>query len=289
MRRLVTSVLLTLLPLLPLVSGCRLGASVVRVEDGRPVEGRWISPDAYASFMEGALAEASGDGPTAEAHYRRALDEDPAAGEAWARLGAVLCTKDRSAADAAFSRARALDPDLGSVWLATAECDLARNDAPKARASAAMAVRTNPTDPEASRALVLALERAGETDAANRVRRAAALYFPAPPSKVEAVDEKHVPPPLSERALLAVRAGNVDDAGTLALRALRAEPGNTDALVAVLAARDLGSKAVSDFSDGIRLPSDRTPLSPLGRDVMRELLSRRAGHAAAAAFGSAAP
>jgi len=69
-----------LLPLL--LGGCRIGSTVVRVDEGRPVPGRWISPSAYASFLEGSLAEASGHLDAAAAHYHRVLDEDPQESEA---------------------------------------------------------------------------------------------------------------------------------------------------------------------------------------------------------------
>jgi type IV secretory pathway VirD2 relaxase len=83
-----------------------------------------------------------------------------------------------------------------------------------------------------------------------------------------------------------VRAGHTDIAEATARRALLAEPGNADALVALLAARDLLGKA--DATELPPLPKERTALSPLGRELMSELLARRAGPAAARAFADAA-
>jgi hypothetical protein len=77
-------------------------------------------------------------------------------------------------------------------------------------------------------------------------------------------------------------------AETTAERALAAEPGNADALVALLVARDLLGKGDAAIS-AEALPSARSSLSPLGRELMSELLERRVGKDAARAFGEAAP
>lgn len=286
------------------LGGCRLGPTVVRVEGGQPVPGRWISPSAYESFLEGSLAEAAGHPDAAAAHYQRVLDEDPAASEAWSRLGAVRCVADRGAADDAFARAQSLDPTLASGWLAAAECELARGEAARARTSAEQALRLAPRDPETTRVLAAVLDRLGDLGGARRLRRAYALFAPAPPEPAAVADldaafvagdedairrsSLRARLPLSQVALRAVRAGRVHLAEKMARRALSAEPGSADALVALLSARDL--LGISD--DGVAIPSlpaDRSLLSPLGRELMGDLLARRVGAAASRLFIDAAP
>jgi hypothetical protein len=89
--------------------------------------------------------------------------------------------------------------------------------------------------------------------------------------------------PLSHVALRAVRAGRTHLAETTAERALAAEPGNADALVALLVARDLLGKGDAAIA-AEALPSARSSLSPLGRELMSELLARRVGTDAARVF-----
>jgi tetratricopeptide (TPR) repeat protein len=285
-----------------LLGGCRLGTTVVRVEDGQPVPGRWISPSAYASFLEGSLAEAAGHPTTAAAHYQRALDEDPAASEAWTRLGAVRCTIDRRGADEAFARARSVEPTLAAAWLAGAECNLARGDTAKAKSDAEQAIRLAPKDPEVTRVLAATLAILGDTEGSRRLLRGYALLStarvePAPVPDLDAAlaagDEEGIRRsglrarvPLSHVALRAVRVGRTHLAETTAERALAAEPGNADALVALLVARDLLGKGDAAIS-AEALPSARSTLSPLGRELMGELLERRVGNAAAKAFAEA--
>ena len=287
-----------------LLGGCRLGAEVMRVEGGQPVPGRWISPSAYASFLEGSLAEAAGHPSAAVIHYQRALDEDPAASEAWTRLGAVQCTSDRRRSDEAFARAVSVEPTLSAAWLASAECHLARGDTAKAKQDAEQALRLSPKDAEVTRVLAATLDRLGDAAGALRLRRGYALLStervePAAAPDLDAAlaagDEDGIRRgslrarvPLSHVALRAVRVGRTHLAETTAERALAAEPGNADALVALLVARDLLGKG-DDAIAAEALPSARSSLSPLGRELMVELLARRGGDTAAKAFAEAAP
>ena len=74
-----------------LASSCGGGSLVERAYDGHVVEGRAIEPEAYAAFLSGALAEASGQGREALAWYERAARVDGRSPEIWARVGAVRC------------------------------------------------------------------------------------------------------------------------------------------------------------------------------------------------------
>jgi tetratricopeptide (TPR) repeat protein len=107
--------------------------SVARVVDGRTIVGREIPAEAYALFLRGAIAEASGQLDEAIAAYeavRRWDDDDP---EIFARIASARCTKDPAdvAARSALARAFALDPAYGPALEARAKCgggadDLAR-------------------------------------------------------------------------------------------------------------------------------------------------------------------
>src|SRR5689334_899395 len=84
--------------------GCR-SENVVRLFDGHEVEGRWVSPEAYAAFATAALEEAQGNRKAAVEAYERAVAEDPDNALAWSRIGALHCTTSRAASEAAFARA----------------------------------------------------------------------------------------------------------------------------------------------------------------------------------------
>jgi len=124
-----------------LVTACASTAPVERAYDGRVLQGRFVEPEAYAAFLRGAIAEASGDGRGAIAAYQAAADLDSGGVEIWTRLGALRCSTDRGdrRADDAFARALALDGHFGPAWEAKATCAAARGDMAGARAAAALA------------------------------------------------------------------------------------------------------------------------------------------------------
>jgi tetratricopeptide (TPR) repeat protein len=149
---------------------------VVRVYDGKIVEGRYVSPDAYAAFLRGVLAEESGDLGTALSAYGEAAAEDEDDPEIFARIGEASCRLDpkNERADRAFARALALDPTYASALAAKSRCSLARGRTDEAadlarRASAqdpknagleALVIRTSATRPDPAmreRAIALTL------------------------------------------------------------------------------------------------------------------------------------
>ncbi len=148
-------------------AGCGSAPLVERAYDGHVVEGRFIEPGAYAAFLQGAIAEASGDLPAALAQYERANRSDGAGPETWARIGAVRCAADARdpRADDAIGHALSIDPNYAGAWTAKARCALARKDEAGA---AAAAHRAAALDPSADGANAL-LARAGEfRDASTR-------------------------------------------------------------------------------------------------------------------------
>jgi hypothetical protein len=89
------------------LAGCGSDPKVVRVYDGRIVEGPYVPSEAYTAYLEGTLAEEAGDLKNAIVHYKRAANADDEDPEVETRLGDAQCRadpKDR-AADEAFARA----------------------------------------------------------------------------------------------------------------------------------------------------------------------------------------
>lgn len=125
---------------------CLGGGAVTRVVSGEVYEGRFISPEAYASVAEGALLEAQGDFAHAERAYRRASELDPGSAELWTRLGALACRARRAGARADFARAEALDDSYAPLARERARCARAEGHAKEALALAERAFSLDPLD-----------------------------------------------------------------------------------------------------------------------------------------------
>jgi tetratricopeptide (TPR) repeat protein len=164
--------LLTTLALL----GCGGESKVVRVYDGRIVEGKYVSPDAYAWFLRGVLAEDGGDLDGAVGAYEQAIKEDDDDAEVWARLGGALCKRNPKdgAVDKAFSRALAVDATYAGALAAKARCELGRGNAAVAAADAQKAAHEDPANVEIE-ALLVRAEARGAGGAASSGERAIAL------------------------------------------------------------------------------------------------------------------
>ena len=101
--------------------------AVTRVVDGRTVEGRFVSPQAYEQFLRGAIAEESGATDEALVAYESVARADPTDPELYARIARVRCARrpDDPLARAAVDRALELDPDYGPAFAARALCSFA--------------------------------------------------------------------------------------------------------------------------------------------------------------------
>ena len=132
--------------LLLLVAACGSEPRVARVYDGKLVEGRFVSPDAYAAFLRGVLAEESGDLKGAASAYAQALDEDEDDAELSARVGEVRCKIDPRdpEVDRAFKRALALDGASASALAAKSRCETLRGRSAEAADLAAKASALDP-------------------------------------------------------------------------------------------------------------------------------------------------
>jgi tetratricopeptide (TPR) repeat protein len=131
-------------------TGCGSEPRVVRVYDGRIVQGRYVSPEAYAAFLRGALAEEAGDLKGAAVAYGQAAGEDDEDPEVFARLGEVRCKLDPKDgnADRAFGRALTLDAGYAGALAAWSRCADARGRSSEALDLARRAVSEDPKNVE---------------------------------------------------------------------------------------------------------------------------------------------
>ena len=138
------------------VTGCASPPRVVRVYDGRIVQGRYVSPEAYAAFLRGALAEEAGDLKAAAVAYGQAAEEDDEDPEVFARLGEVRCKLDPKDgnADRAFGRALTLDASYAGALAAWSRCASARGKSNEALDLARRAVSEDPKNVELQALLV---------------------------------------------------------------------------------------------------------------------------------------
>jgi len=142
--------------------GCVHPSVVERAYGGDVILGHYVSPEAYAAFLRGAIAEAEHHPADALKAYAEATERDPASPEPWTRMAAVWCSPGQGgAADAERALAHALDLDASyaRAWAVRAACAAARGDAVGEGEAAARAVRL---DPQGDGANIL-LARADDT------------------------------------------------------------------------------------------------------------------------------
>lgn len=137
------------------IAGCGFSPTVTRDYGGRLVQGRYIDPEAYAAFLRGSIAEASGQTADALAAYADAARIDPGSVEAWTRIAAVRCAAAPSdpLVDDALARAFAIDARFAPAWAVKATCALGRRDGAGAREAAAEAAALDP-DQDAANVLL---------------------------------------------------------------------------------------------------------------------------------------
>jgi hypothetical protein len=152
------------------VAACGGESKVVRVYDGKIVEGRYIGPDAYAWFLRGVLAEDAGDLDGAITAYEAAVADDDEDAGVFARLGAARCARgpQDKTADEAFAKARKLDASYAGLLAAESRCALARGQDADAAARARLAAKEDPANVDIQALLVRAEAR--QPDPATRAR-----------------------------------------------------------------------------------------------------------------------
>lgn len=109
-------------------SGCAGGSAVVRVYDGRIVEGAFVPAEAYSAYLRGVLAEEAGDLRAALAAYERASEEDDGDPEPLTKIGDTRCRIDPNdrRADESLDRALRIDRLYTGALVARARCAEAR-------------------------------------------------------------------------------------------------------------------------------------------------------------------
>ena len=125
------------------LAGCS-EIGVVRVMEGREVEGRFINERAYALYAAGADAEVRGDMDGALRAYGAAAEEDQKSPEIWTRIGALRCQRDPDGAREAFDRAAGYDAEYEPLWREQARCALGRGKLEEALLAASRAVELDP-------------------------------------------------------------------------------------------------------------------------------------------------
>ncbi|MDI1434148.1 tetratricopeptide repeat protein [Polyangium sorediatum] len=178
-RRSSAAILAAAITLLGLVAGCG-DPTVIRVIDGVPTQGRFISYEAYAYYARGTEAEAHGDLPLAITLYRGAAENDAKSVEVWTRLGAASCASPDALAFAgeAFTRAEELDPTYEPLARARARCAADTGHLAEALKHAAHAVALDPGQDEAVLLYASLLERTGRVADAERTLDALVIERP---------------------------------------------------------------------------------------------------------------
>lgn len=287
--------------------------TVTRIVAGRPEEGRFVSPNAYAWYARGAYLEALGELEPARAAFSRALSYDPESVEIWTRMASLECRIPGFGDALGFAQAAEIDPDYEPLWYERARCQFAKHDVDGSLKSALVAIGLDPNRPETSLLIAEIREARGEAAEAERWRRGYRVRWPelsaAEPGRSQRAGERAA----RESALVdALARSDLDEArrlavllrmpkGTLAVRAaalgaldsarrqathvLGADPEDADALVALLAA------AQDDrmLSDGLRRLTSNPKLrpgslSPLATLVMARVLKLRVGEMASDAW-----
>jgi tetratricopeptide (TPR) repeat protein len=166
--------------------GCAGSATVERAYGGTVVQGRYVSPEAYAAFLRGAIAEADGHVQEALAAYDEAASRDPSSPEPWARLGELWCrSRGWEGGGAPFVRhALELDPGYAPAWEVEARCLLAAGRQAEAAAAAARAAALDPRADGAN--VLLARLGTGRSEGAASAREALLALTRTAPDRVVA-------------------------------------------------------------------------------------------------------
>ena len=164
--------------------GCVHPSVVERAYGGDVVAGRHVSPEAYAAFLRGAIAEAERHPDDALKAYAEAAERDPASPEPWTRMAEVWCSPAEGGAakaDRALAHALALDAGYAPAWAVKAACAAARSDAGGEGAAASRAAQLDPQGDGANILLARAAGDAGPEAARSRALLVARTVTAADP------------------------------------------------------------------------------------------------------------
>lgn len=179
--------------------------TVPRKVHGRVYTGAFIPEEAYAAFLEGALAEQQQAPDRAEQAYLRAVAQDGKHPEPWVRLGALRCAQGaQQTSDDAFARASRLDPEFAPIFRERALCAFRRGDTNAARSLAKQALALDPADPEPPLLLARLALAADQPEEALRWVTALLLHTPRAPGALAFLQQHQHHPilaPLARRTL----------------------------------------------------------------------------------------
>jgi tetratricopeptide (TPR) repeat protein len=225
-----------------LATGCASSTGVTRSVGGRLVRGRFVTDDAYAAYLRGALLEAQGNREAALTAYTEGARYDPDSPELLTKIGALICDRQdasgihpRAKPGAVFDRAAAIDPGYEEAWTERARCHLKRAELADAERAARVAVSLDPNRVETALLLAIVLERQERVAEAAKWLQGLVVRNPASIEAQEAMaafaertrDEARRD--AAERALAAL--GGRSNRNTLAAKP-RASVGDVDAALA---------------------------------------------------------
>ncbi|MET0592651.1 MAG: hypothetical protein ABW133_08130 [Polyangiaceae bacterium] len=153
------------------MAACASSTAVTRSVGGRVVRGRFVTDDAYAAYLRGALLEAQGKREAALGAYLEGAREDPDSPEILTRIGALSCADEAGGSgrpSGAFDRAAAIDPAYEEAWTERARCQLKRGRLADAEDAARVAVSLDPNRIEPAVLLAVVLEQQKRNDEAAR-------------------------------------------------------------------------------------------------------------------------
>jgi tetratricopeptide (TPR) repeat protein len=152
---------------------------VIRVVDGVPTEGRFVTDIAYANYLWGAELEAREQLEDALQAYAAAAAYDPASVEIRVRIGSIRCrTGQTEAATRAFSEAEAIDEHYEPLWRERADCAAAEGALTEALAHAERAHRADPGRVETTILYARLLDATKRHDDAARYLRSLSVRHP---------------------------------------------------------------------------------------------------------------
>jgi tetratricopeptide (TPR) repeat protein len=269
--------------------GCAEGSSTVtRMAGGVRYEGRFVNPEAYAAYLQGALHEAQGDYKNALSSYLEAHAEDPDSPEVWARIGAVQCVtaspeSGPKAARVSFQRGVHNDPSYYGNYLERARCAERAHALPAALVDATAAVARRPQDEAANLLVIRVLGALGRNNEARTWLQAFQTYrassaalrreLPAPREGSDATARLAA----HSAAFAELGAGHAERARSQAQLELAADSSNADAWIAALVACDALRDAQCFETALTSLKAPSLPASETALRFLRELIARRTG------------
>lgn len=127
--------------------GCAADARVTRVMDGRTVNGPFIYPDAYSSFLEGVIAFEGEKYDVAVSAFRVSLNAFDADPNVWAYLARAVCAAKKGDGAREIRNARSIDDTFAGASFAEAYCAARTENREKQSAALVRARSESPRAP----------------------------------------------------------------------------------------------------------------------------------------------